>query len=124
MARPLDDPDRMGHMLESAEKALRLARGRKRADFDQDELLQLALTRLVEMIGEAASRVTQHTRDRHRELPWGDVIGTRNRIVHDYYLVNLDILWQIVTHDLRPLVESLKRILAPKQKSRRSPKKR
>ena len=116
MARPLDDPDRMRHMLEASQKALRLAKGKNRADFQQDELLQLALTRLVEMVGEAASRVTPQTRDRHKKIPWPDIIGTRHRIVHDYYFVNLDVLWEIVTRDLRPLVRSLKRILQRKHK--------
>ncbi len=120
MARPLDDPDRMRHMLEASEKALRLAKGKKRTDFQQDELLQLALTRLVEMVGEAAARITQQTRDRHKKIPWPDIIGTRNRIVHDYYMVNLDVLWEIVTHDLRPLVSSLKRVLQSKRKPPRS----
>ena len=110
MAHPLHDPDRMRHMLEAAEKALRLAKGKRRRDLDKDELLQLALCRLVEIVGEAASRVSQQTRHRQRAIPWRDIIGTRHRIVHDYYLVNLDILWEM-RHDLRPLVRQLKRIL-------------
>jgi uncharacterized protein with HEPN domain/predicted nucleotidyltransferase len=100
----------------SGRKGSATGQKKNRTDFQQDELLQLALSRLVEMVGEAASRITQQTRNRHKKIPWPDIIGTRNRIVHDYYLVNLDVLWEIVTQDLRPLVGSLKRILKSKRK--------
>lgn len=123
MARPLDDPDRLRHMLEAAEKALRLAKGKKQADIEQDEVLQLALTHLVMIIGEAASRITTETRDKHPEFPWRQMIGMRHRLIHDYYLVDLKVLWLTVKDDLHPLVKSLKRILkprsAPKRKRRR-----
>ncbi|HMF19044.1 MAG TPA: HepT-like ribonuclease domain-containing protein [Gemmataceae bacterium] len=109
-------------MLESAEKALQLVKGKKQTEFLQDEILQLALSRLVEIIGEAASRVTKVTRDRQQKIPWRDIIATRHRMVHDYYLVNVEVLWEIVKHDLRPLVNNLKQILQPKLKRRPSPK--
>lgn len=123
MARPLDDPDRLGHMLEAAEKALRLTRRKKRREYDSDEVLQLALARLIGIIGEAASRVTQQTRASYSKLPWNDIIGMRNRIVHDYYEVNLDVLWDTVRHELPQLIESLKQLLPSDPKSRRSRKK-
>lgn len=123
MARTLDDPDRLRHMLEAAEKALGLARKSKRADFEKNEVLQLALARLVEIIGEAASRVSPLTRKRHPELPWPNIVGMRNRIVHDYYQVNLEILWQTVKHDLPSLIKILKEVVTQEPRPRQFRKK-
>jgi uncharacterized protein with HEPN domain len=119
MARPLDDPDRLQHMYEAAEKAVRFARGKKRADIERDDVLQLALTHLIMIIGEAASRITAETRDKYAQLPWKQMIGMRHRLIHDYYAVNLEVLWLTVKDDLRPLIESLKPILGPKRTRRR-----
>jgi uncharacterized protein with HEPN domain len=113
MARPLDDPERLRHMLESAEKAVRLAKARKQADLEKDDLLHYALTYLVMIVGEASSRITTETRDKHPELPWKQMAGMRHRLIHDYYEVRLDVLWTTVKDDLPPLIATLKGILEP-----------
>jgi len=106
-----DDQVRLRHMLDHAREAVELAAGRKRADLDADRMLNLSHTRLLEVIGEAASRVSSAERERHAEIPWADIVGLRNRIIHGYDNVNFDILWEIVTADLPPLVAALERIL-------------
>ena len=70
-----------------------------------------ALARLLEMIGEAASRVSQTTRDRCRQIPWLEIAGMRNRIVHGYDRIDLDVLWQTLVSDLQPLIRELESIL-------------
>lgn len=99
------------HMLDHAKEAISMARGKTRADLDNDRLLNLALVRLLEIIGEAASRVPKNERDLYSEIPWPEIIGLRNRLIHGYDEVDFDILWQIVQTDLPPLIDKLQKIL-------------
>jgi uncharacterized protein with HEPN domain len=98
-------------MRDHALEAVELARGRSRAALDDDRLLNLALVRLLEVVGEAARRVPVTEQSRHPEIPWTEVIGLRNRLIHGYDQVDFDILWEVVTRDLTPLVDRLERIL-------------
>ena len=88
-----------------------MAEGRSRADLDTDRMLNLALTRLLEVIGEAAGRVSREEQQRYPTIPWPQIVSLRNRLIHGYDSVDLDILWQIVIRDLPPLVSELERIL-------------
>jgi uncharacterized protein with HEPN domain len=88
------------------------AAGKTRGDLESDELLQLGLIRLIEMIGEAAKYVSGRTRDQLPEIPWGQVTGTRDRLIHGYSSVDLAIIWEIVSDDLPPLIDALERVLA------------
>jgi uncharacterized protein with HEPN domain len=99
-------------MLDFSRKAVSLTQGRSRPDLDSDEVLALAITRLIEMAGEAARRVSVETRQNHDEIPWLLIIGTRDRLAHGYIEVNLDIIWQIITGDLPPLIVKLERLLS------------
>ena len=107
----LDDSDRLRHMLDAARKANRYISSKTREDLDSDEPLVLALTRLVEIIGEAAKNVTAATRNRHAAILWKAIIGTRDRLAHGYFDVDLDILWEIVLNDLPPLIRELEKIV-------------
>jgi len=98
-------------MLDHTREAVQMAHGRTRGDLDTDRSLNLSLTHLVEIVGEAASRVSEEFRHRYPAVPWHQTIGTRNRLIHGYDTVDFDILWTIVTQDLPPLVELLERIL-------------
>lgn len=99
------------HMRDHAAEAAAIAQRRLRRDLDDDRLLALALTKLVEIIGEAAARVSERTRDAHPNVPWKQIVGTRNRLVHAYDEIDLEILWRIVSVELPPLVEQLDAIL-------------
>jgi len=88
-----------------------MCRGRTRSDLDTDRLLNLALTRLIEIIGEAANRVPEPLQAKYPQLPWLQMIGVRNRLIHGYDSVDFDILWAIVTQDLPPLISQLNAIL-------------
>jgi uncharacterized protein with HEPN domain len=95
------------HMLDSAREAVELARGRTRADLDTNRLLNLALVRLLEIVGEAANRVPDDERSKHPQIPWAAMVGMRNRLIHAYENVDLDIVWRIVADDLPELVRAL-----------------
>ena len=111
-----DDLVYLGHMLDMAQKAVAKARGIQRANYNQDENLRLALAHLIQIIGEAARRVSPETQQAHPEVPWSQIIGMRHKVVHDYLEVDEDIVWDVVTADLPPLADALERILPPEEK--------
>lgn len=106
-----DSMVRLLHMRDFARKAVEMAADRKRTDLDEDEMFQLALTRLVELIGEAGSHVSQEMRDKYPQVPWPKITGMRHRLIHEYDTVDLDILWDTVRHDLPPLLAELDGII-------------
>lgn len=105
-----DDLIRLRHMLDSAHEAVELIRGKSRHDLDTNRVLCLALVRLLEIVGEAANRVTISFREQNPEIPWSQIVGLRNRLIHGYNTINLDILWKILTDDLPPLIAQLEKI--------------
>jgi uncharacterized protein with HEPN domain len=100
-------------MLTHAQEAVALVQGKQRIDVDNDRLLNLALVRLLEIIGEAANRIPRESQLEQPEIPWMQIIGLRNRLIHGYDAVDFDILWQIVTEDLPPLIATLAEIVSP-----------
>ncbi len=102
-----DDATRLRHMLSNAREAMELAHGQNRQGLDRNRMLELSLVRLLEIIGEAASRVTLETQQRFDRIPWAEIIGMRNRLIDGYDRVDLDILWTIIQDDLPSLVREL-----------------
>ncbi len=98
-------------MLDYAREAVALTQDRQRADLDNNRLLDLALTRLLEIIGEAANRVPEEIQEAHPEIAWGQIISLRNRLIHGYDSIDFDILWAIVKNDLPELIENLEKIV-------------
>lgn len=98
-------------ILTHAREAVAISEGKSRADLDQDRLLNLSLTRLLEIIGEAANRVPEDTQSQYPELPWMQMIAARNRLIHGYDNIDFDILWAIVQDDLPVLIKQLENIL-------------
>jgi uncharacterized protein with HEPN domain len=94
-------------MLDAASEAIAFVKGRQRDSLDRDRMLVLALTRLLEVIGEAARGLSTEFRAAHPEVPWPKIAGMRDRLIHGYFDVNLDIVWETVTKDLPPLVVRL-----------------
>lgn len=101
----------VGQMLDYCNKAVEMVDGVGRAAFDEDEKLKLALSHLVQIIGEAARRTSDDFRAANSQIPWSKIVGMRHRIVHDYTEIDEDILWSTVTEDLKPLAAELKSIV-------------
>lgn len=103
------------HMLDHASEAAEMVENRSRKELDTNRMLNLALVRLVEIIGEAANRIPDEFQTMHSDLPWREIIGMRNRLVHGYDTVDLDILWQILQTDIPPLIDQLEQIVSTNQ---------
>lgn len=103
---------RVRHMLDHGREAVEMVRGRSRADLDTDRMLNLALVRLTEVVGEASRRVPEDFRRRHTQVPWRDIADLRNRLIHGYETVDFDTLWSVVQKDLPLLIDQLEAIVA------------
>ena len=106
-----DDTVPMRHMLDYAREVITMVHDRTRQDLDTDRMFQLALTRLIEVIGEAATRVTAAGCARYPEIPWPKIVSTRNRIIHGYDAVDYGVVWDIATIEIPVLVVALERAL-------------
>ncbi len=94
-------------MLDAAREAMSFAAGRSRGDLERDRMLVLAIVKDVEIIGEAAARVSPAMQASHPEIPWAQIIATRNRLIHAYFDVDLQVVWDTVTDDVPQLVRLL-----------------
>ena len=103
-----NDAVRLRHMLDHAQEAISMVRERKLQDLAQDRILELALVKLIEIIGEAASRVSTEGQREYPSIPWPEIIGMRNRLIHGYDQVDLNVLWDTIEFDLPPLSQNSK----------------
>jgi uncharacterized protein with HEPN domain len=99
-------------MLDAAREGMGFIRGRKREDLDIDAMLRRALKDCIQEIGEAAARMTEDGRERAPSLPWRQIVGMRHRIVHVYYDIDADALWEVAVRDLPVLERELQAALA------------
>lgn len=102
-------------MLDAAREAEAFLQERSRVDLDNNRMLALALVRLIEIIGEAANYVSQEARDQITAIPWALVVGMRNRLIHGYFDVDLDRVWDTVVDDLPPLIAALQTALQDRE---------
>lgn len=107
---PPEDRIRWQHMIEAAEDAIRFVSGRARADLDHDRMLLFAVVRAIEIIGEAASRISPETRAAHAGIPWPAIIGMRNRLVHAYFEIDTSVVWIAVTQEVPALLVQLESV--------------
>ncbi|MDX1993754.1 MAG: HepT-like ribonuclease domain-containing protein [bacterium] len=105
------DEVRLRDMLDAAHDAQSFLIGRDRQTLDEEKIFAFALVRAIELIGEAASRVTEETRSAHPQVPWKSIINMRHRMIHNYRDVDLDIVWETATVYLPTLIVQLKAIL-------------
>ncbi len=98
-------------MLDHAREAMILSKGKSAEVLIEDRVLGLAIVRLMEIVGEAASRVPKEEQSKHPEIPWAQVISLRNRLIHGYDAIDYEILWHILNHDLPELIISLEKSL-------------
>lgn len=95
---------RLQHMAQAIDRVKRFTKGKSFADFTKDEILYYAVVKNIEIIGEASNLLTLDFRAEHAETPWKMVAGMRNHIVHEYFQVDDNVVWDVVTHDL-PVLE-------------------
>lgn len=110
----LQDKERIAlqDMLDAARKAQAFMAGRSRQDLAEDEKLSLAVQRLLEILGEAAKKVTKETRAQASDIKWRKISGMRDKLSHAYSEVDLDIVWATVSDELPPLVVAIEALLA------------
>jgi uncharacterized protein with HEPN domain len=100
-------------ILIAARRALKYMQGVSREDFEKNEMLQDAVTRPLEIIGEAAGQVSEDYREAHMEIPWHKMTGMRNRLIHEYFRVNYGAVWDTVRNDLPELIQLLEKLVPP-----------
>jgi uncharacterized protein with HEPN domain len=98
-------------MIDAAQKACEFMQGKTKNDLESDELLSLAIVRLIEIIGEAASKISKQKQEQYPEIAWSEIIGMRNRIVHAYFDINTAVVWRTIIEDLPILVTQLNVVL-------------
>lgn len=100
-------------MLLSARDAVEFVSGFTYVEFEASRLHQNAVFKSLEIVGEAASRVSADMKEAHGNIPWAEIVGMRNRIVHAYSAIDIEIVWKVVQKDLPPLIAELERIMPP-----------
>ena len=108
---PPSDLVRLRHMLDAAREAVKFIAGKTAEDLKSDRVLSLALVKCIEIIGEAATKVTDETRVTYPQIPWVDIVGMRHRLIHVYFDVDLERVCDTIAVDLPPLIESLEKTI-------------
>jgi uncharacterized protein with HEPN domain len=106
------DMVRLQHVIDAANEAVYFIAGKSKADLSADRKLALAVIKCIEIAGEAALKVTPELRASTPQIPWQDIVAMRNRLIHGYFDINLDIVWKTVTQELPPLVTELQKLLS------------
>jgi len=105
-----EDQIRLKHMMDAADSAFQFLDGRQRHDLDTDKMLLFAVVRAIEIIGEAAGRVSMETREAIPEIPWSAIISMRNRLIHGYFDIDTEVVWKTVTEELPILLRQLRAV--------------
>lgn len=107
----IDDLTRFKHIRDAAMIAISFVKNRSREDLDKEQMLSLALVRLIEIIGEAANHISTKSQETYSHIPWREIVGMRNRIIHAYFDVDLDIVLQVVIIQLPVLIKFVDRAI-------------
>lgn len=109
--------DYLRDMLDNANRAMRFARGMDYKEFIKDEKSIYAVIRAVEIIGEATRNIPEEIRVKYSEIPWRDASDMRNKLVHSYFGINLEVIWQTINEDLPSLANTLEDIIRREENS-------
>ncbi|PIV23972.1 MAG: DUF86 domain-containing protein [Deltaproteobacteria bacterium CG_4_8_14_3_um_filter_45_9] len=112
--------DYLQDILDAAGKAMRFVKGVDFEAFCANEEKVFAVIRALEIIGEAAKNITKSMRGRYAEIPWEDIVGMRNKVIHDYFGVDLEVIWKTLHEDLPPLQAAIAKILKDLKKGHNS----
>ena len=116
-----DDLVRLRHMADALNAVIGFTAGRRRQDLRKDEMLTFALLHAIQIVGEAAAKISPETRKQHPQIPWPLIIGMRHRLVHDYFDVNHDILWNTATEAVPQLLEQVAPLVESSNSSQEKP---
>ena len=106
-----DDRIRIQHMIDAGEEALSFTSNVTKENFSKNRMLILSVIKDIEIIGEAATKISEETKLNYAHIPWKDIVGMRNRLIHGYFDVNIELIWNTIKNNLLPLIKSLKEIL-------------
>ena len=114
---PREESQYLLDMVLAARKALSFTEDMSFADFERDERTVFSATKAIEIVGEAAAQVDRDTRQAHPDIPWRDIIAMRNRLVHAYFEINVELVWRTICHDLPDLIDRLEPLVPPEAES-------
>ncbi len=109
-----DDKNRLQHMLDAALEAQLFMEGKTRETLSQDRMAIQAIVRSIEIIGEAATNISKEFKNTHPEIPWEKIVGMRNWLIHAYFDIDYDHVWNTVQEDLPVLIPQIKKLLPSK----------
>jgi len=103
--------DYLQDMLDNAKRAIQFTKGMSFESFSRDDKTVYAVIRAVEVIGEAARNVPEKVRSKYSEIPWRDIAGMRDKLIHQYFGINMQVVWQTIHEDLPMLIDTLQEII-------------
>lgn len=107
----LNDDIRLRHMLDAANQAITFMKGKSKLSLDADPMLLLAVVKAIEIVGEAAAKITKERQADISQIPWHQIISMRNRLTHAYFDIDTDVVWQTVVEDLPELIRELETVI-------------
>ena len=106
-----DDKIRVMHMIDAAEEALSFVTDSSETEFSENRMLILSVIKEIEIIGEAAAKISEGTKSEYSDIPWQDIVGMRNRLIHGYFDVDITLVWNTIKNNLPSLIKSLKKTI-------------
>jgi uncharacterized protein with HEPN domain len=103
--------DYLRDILNNAEKASDFVKGMTREEFLRDEKTIFAVIRALEIVGEASKKIPGEVRDKYPGVPWREMTGVRDKLIHDYFGVNQAVIWKTVTEDVPKLIQLVKQVI-------------
>lgn len=107
----LNDDIRLRHMLDAAKQAIAFMAGRSKLSLDADAMLLLAVVKAIEIVGEAAAKITKERQADIPQIPWSQIISMRNRLTHAYFDIDTDVVWQTIVEDLPELIREIETVI-------------
>ena len=106
-----DNPTRIKHIYDACKEIIQFTNNTSKTQFEDNRILAYASVHLIEIIGEAASLVTSELKQKYSTIPWKHLIGMRNRLIHGYFDIDLNIVWQTIKDDIPNLLVEIKNII-------------